>query len=91
MLQHERPDRLRATMAAFFVAGTSMGVGGLALAGEFTRHQLYAGLVWIPFIALGYAAAGPARARLDRDRLRQLVLAFCVVASVSVIIRALVS
>ncbi len=91
VLQHERPERLRATMAAFFLVGTSMAVLGLTIAGEFTREQLLTGLVWVPFTALGYAAAAPARARLDRDRLRRAVLAFCVVAGVSVIVRALVS
>ena len=90
VLQHERPQRLRATMAAFFVAGAVMAVAGLGAAGEFTRAQLYAGLAWIPFIALGYAVASPMRARLDQKRLRQSVLAFCVVAAVSVIVRALV-
>ncbi len=91
VLQHERPERLRSTMAAFFVVGSLLAVGGLAVAGQFTVHQLLAGLAWIPFIGLGYAAAGPARARLDRDRLRRAVLVFCVVAGTSVIVRALVS
>ncbi|MGA8978805.1 MAG: TSUP family transporter [Pedococcus sp.] len=91
VLQHERPARLRATLAAFFLVGTAMALVGLTLAGEFTRHQLLVGLVWVPFTVLGYAAAAPARARLDRERLRRAVLAFCVVAGVSVILRALLS
>jgi uncharacterized membrane protein YfcA len=91
VLQHERPTRLRATLSVFFLVGAAMAVAGLSVAGEFTREQLVAGLAWIPFMALGYAAAAPARARLDRDRLRRAVLAFCVLASVSVIVRALVS
>lgn len=89
VLQHERPARLRATLSAFFIVGAGMAVAGLSLAGEFTREQLVAGIVWIPFIALGYAAAAPARARLDRERLRRAVLGFCVLASLSVIVRAL--
>lgn len=89
VLQHERPTRLRATLSVFFLVGAAMAVAGLAVVGEFTREQLVAGVVWVPFLALGYAAAGPARARLDRERLRRVVLAFCVLASVSVIIRAL--
>ena len=91
VLQHERPTRLRATLSVFFLLGAAMAVAGLCVAGEFTREQLVTGLAWIPFIALGYAAAAPARALLDRDRLRRTVLAFCVLASVSVIVRALVS
>jgi uncharacterized membrane protein YfcA len=90
VLQHERPTRVRATLSAFFLGGALMAVTGLAVAGEFTVTQLVVGVVWIPFIALGYALAGPARARLDRDRLRKAVLVFCVIASVSVIVRAIV-
>jgi uncharacterized membrane protein YfcA len=91
VLQHERPERLRSTLAAFFLVGTGMAIGGLLVAGEFTWHQLVSGLVWLPFLGLGYAAAAPARARLDRDRLRRIVLVFCLVAGASVIVRALVS
>jgi uncharacterized membrane protein YfcA len=90
VLQHERPQRLRATMAPFFLAGATMAVAGLLVAGEFTLDQLWAGLAWIPFMAAGYAVAAPLRARLDPLRLRRAVLAFCVVAGVSVIVRALV-
>jgi uncharacterized membrane protein YfcA len=88
VLQHERPTRVRATLSAFFLVGALMAVTGLAVAGEFTTRQLVAGVLWVPFIGLGYALAGPARARLDRERLRRAVLVFCVVASVSVIVRA---
>ena len=90
VLQHERPQRLRATMALFFLVGATMAVAGLLVAGEFTLDQLWAGLAWIPFMAAGYAVAAPLRARLDPLRLRRAVLAFCVVAGVSVIVRALV-
>jgi uncharacterized membrane protein YfcA len=90
VLQHERPTRVRATLSAFFLAGALMAVTGLAVAGQFTLTQLVVGAVWVPFIAVGYALAAPARARLDKDRLRKAVLAFCVIASVSVIVRALV-
>lgn len=90
VLQHERPQRLRATMALFFLVGATMAVAGLLVAGEFTLDQLWAGLAWIPFMAAGYAVAAPLRARLDPLRLRRAVLAFCVVAGISVIVRALV-
>ena len=90
VLQHEPPARVRATLSSFFLVGALMAVAGLALAGEFTVTQLLVGAVWVPFIAVGYALAAPARARLDKDRLRKAVLVFCVIASVSVIVRALV-
>lgn len=90
VLQHERPERLRATLAMFFLVGAVMSTASLAFAGEFTLHQLRAGLAWVPFILLGYAVAAPLRARIHRDALRRLVLGFCVVAGVSIIARALI-
>lgn len=90
VLQNDKPDRLRATLAAFFLVGAVLSAAALAVAGEFTRHQFLSGLVWIPFLLLGYAAAAPLRARLDTERLRQAVLVFCVVAGVSILVRAFV-
>jgi uncharacterized membrane protein YfcA len=91
VLQGQRPERVRSTLAAFFLVGAAMAVVGLAIGGQFTREQLLVGLVWIPFLAVGYAAAAPMRRRLDRERLRTAVLWFCVVASVTVIVRAAVA
>ena len=90
VLQHEKPERVRATLAAFFLLGSAVSAAALAMAGEFTQHQLVSGLVWIPFLLVGYAAAAPLRARLDTERLRRAVLAFSVVAGVSILIRAFV-
>lgn len=88
VLQHERPQRVRATLAVFFVAGSLLGLGGLFLGNELTRQQVLVGLVWMPFGLLGYAVASPLRARIDADRFRRAVLAFCVLASLTVIARA---
>lgn len=88
VLQHERPERVRSTLAAFFVAGSLLGLGGLAVGGELTGDQVTAGLVWVPFAALGYVLSSPLRARVAQDRFRRAVLAFCVLASVVVIVRA---
>ena len=90
VLQHERAERIRATLAAFFIVGSLLGVGMLAVGGEFTLRQLIAGLAWLPFISLGFIAAGPLRDRLDRDQTRQRVLVFAAVAGITVLIRALV-
>ncbi|GAA4402708.1 sulfite exporter TauE/SafE family protein [Fodinibacter luteus] len=88
VLQHERPERVRSTLAVFFLAGSALGIGGLALGGQLTGEQVVGGLAWVPFVLLGYATAAPLRARVDADRFRLAVLAFCVVASVVVIARA---
>lgn len=90
VLQHERPERVRATLAAFFLVGAVMAIGSLGVAGEFTRAQLRTGLAWLPFVALGYAVAAPLRRHVDRDLLRRGVLGFCVLAGTSLMVRALV-
>lgn len=88
-LQHEPPHRLRATLAVFFIVGTSVSLIGLAVAGQVSAEQLRAGVTWWPFVLAGHLAAGPVRSRLDTATLRRFVLGFCVVASVGVIGRVL--
>ena len=91
VLQHERPERVRSTLAVFFLAGSLLGLAGLSLGGELSGAQVVAGLVWVPFALLGYAVSAPLRARIDHERFRRAVLAFCVVASLVVIARAALS
>ena len=88
VLQHERPQRVRSTLAVFFVAGSLLGLTGLLIGGELTRDQVVAGLVWVPFGLLGYVVAAPVRARIDPETFRRAVLGFCVLASITVIVRA---
>lgn len=90
VLQHERPERIRSTLAAFFVLGSLTSLAALAIAGELDRTQVTAGLVWAPFLALGVWLGRPLRHLVSRERMRGAVLAFCTVASVVVIVRALV-
>ncbi|GAA6526798.1 sulfite exporter TauE/SafE family protein [Intrasporangium sp. DVR] len=91
VLQHEAPVRLRATLSWFFLVGTLMGLGGLSAAGQVDATAVSVGLLWIPFALLGYAAAQPVRRLLPGGRLRGAVLAFCALAGIGVIVRALVS
>lgn len=89
VLQHERPERLRGTLAAFFLAGTIIGMTGLAIGGQVDREDLQAGLLWVPFVLVGHLLAGPVRRRIRPETVRRGVLTFCVIASVGVIARSL--
>jgi len=91
VLQHEAPARLRATLSSFFLVGSSVSLASLALAGQVRASTLLVGVLWIPFALAGYAAAQPARAHLHGGRLRTAVLAFCAVAGLAVIVRALLT
>ncbi len=90
VLQHDRPDRARGTLAVFFLAGSALGLGSLSVVGEVSRDQLVAGVTWVPFVILGHLGAGPLRRRLSGPRFRQAVLALAVVASVVVLARAVI-
>lgn len=89
VLQHERPERIRSTLAAFFVLGSLTSLTALAIAGELDRTQLTAGVVWVPFLILGVWLGRPLRHVVSRERMRVAVLTFCTVASLVVIARAL--
>ncbi|TWE12721.1 sulfite exporter TauE/SafE family protein [Rudaeicoccus suwonensis] len=91
VLQHERPSRIRSTLALFFVVGASSALTGLAVAGHVDATQLKVGLAWIPFVLLGTAIARPLRSRVDAARMRRLVLALATVAGVGVILLTVVS
>lgn len=88
VLRHEPPERARGTLGATFLLGSVSSLVGLWLGGQMSREQLCAGLVWLPFVAVGYAVAAPLRRRLDPDAFRRWVLVFCVVAGVAVLVRA---
>lgn len=90
VLQHERPTRIRATLAGFFLVGSGMAVVGLAVGGQFSAEQLRAGLLWVPGLLVGHVLAVAVRGRIDQRRMRAGVLAFCVLAGLSVIVRAVV-
>ena len=80
---------MRASLAAYFLAGAAMGPGGLAMGGQLTQAQIVAGLVWVPFAAIGYAAAAPVRRRRAPERMQRAVLGVCVITALSVIARVL--
>jgi uncharacterized protein len=87
-LQHETPVRIRSTLAAFFTVGSLVSIAGLAVAGELTREQLLSGLCFVPFLAVGYALSGPVTRRLRPESMRVAVVGFCVVAGLSILLRA---
>lgn len=89
VLQHQQGPRLRATLAAFFVAGAAMSLTGLAIGGRLTRHQLLYGASWIPCLAVGFLVAIPLRRYVRGAWLRYAILGLSAASSVVVIVRSL--
>lgn len=80
---------IRSTLATFFVLGAGLSFGSLAAVGELTGAQLLAGLVLLPFVAVGYLAAGALRGRVDARAVRSGVLVMSAVAGVGLLVGAL--
>lgn len=80
---------LRATLSAFFLVGSLLSLGMLAVAGEVTTTALLAGLAFTPAVGLGYLLAEPMRHRLHRRGVRAAVLGFSALAAVALAVRAL--
>jgi uncharacterized membrane protein YfcA len=81
--------RLRGTMSAFFMVGSAVSLGGLALAGTITREILLLALWMVPVVLAGYVASRYLNRFLDRGRLRLVALTVSGVGAVLLLGRLL--
>lgn len=81
--------QVRATMSAFFVVGSVMSLGGLALAGEVHGDAVRASALVLPVVVLGWLLARRLRHVVDRGWTRPAVLGVASLASVLLLVRVL--
>jgi uncharacterized protein len=81
--------RLRGTLAAYFIVGTVISLGALALAGRFGAEEIRLSTLLVPGTVLGYFMSRPAAAYLDNGRTRAAVLSVSALSAVSVIVSVL--
>ncbi|MQA16705.1 MAG: TSUP family transporter [Pseudonocardiaceae bacterium] len=86
LYQHSTGPRVRATLAAVFVAGSAISLGALAIAGEVTTESLRDAALLLPFLIIGFLLSGLARRILDQGWTRTAVLT---VASASAVLLVL--
>ena len=87
VLQHEPPDRLRATLCAFFAVGCGISLVSLAMIGTFRLSGIGPGLTLVPGVAIGFAC-GPFLGRmLNRQRARIAVLTISTLSAVALLLR----
>lgn len=88
LYQDSRGPRVRATLAAYFTAGTALSLAGLALAGRVDADALRAAAVLLPFTAAGFLLSGPARRLLDRGWVRPAVVGLAATGAVALLVQA---
>ena len=87
VLQHEEPNRLRATLCAFFASGSLVSLMALAAAGVFGVGELGLGLELVPGVALGFAVAPVFARRIGRRQARAAVLVISTLSALALLLR----
>jgi uncharacterized membrane protein YfcA len=86
LLQHQPPDRLRATLCAFFAVGGLISLLALAAAGLLGLTGLGLALELLPGVAVGFAVAPIFARRVDRRRARAAVLTISTLAALALLL-----
>jgi uncharacterized membrane protein YfcA len=90
LYQDEGGPRVRATLAAYFTAGTVLSLAGLLVGGQVHGSQLLAAATLLPFMVAGFLLSGPARRLLDRGWVRPAVLAVSTAGALFLLVNAVV-
>ncbi len=80
------PARLRATIAAFFVAGAIGSLTVLAVFGRFGVGELRLGMALVVPMVLGFAASNLVVDRIDRRQMRWTILALSAIAAAGLLV-----
>jgi hypothetical protein len=88
LYQHATGPRLRSTLGLFFLIGTVVSIGALAVAGELERRDGSRALMLLPFMVAGFLASARLRHRLDRGWTRPAVLAVSAAAATALLVRS---
>ena len=87
LLQHQPPDRLRATLCAFFAAGGLISVLAIAAAGLLGLGGIGLALELLPGVALGFLVAPIFSRHVDRRRARAAVLTISTLAALALLLQ----
>jgi uncharacterized protein len=87
VLQHEVPDRLRATLCSFFAIGSLVSLFALAVSGAFRADQIGLCLQLLPGVAVGLAIAALIGRRINRRAARMLVLGISALSGLALLLR----
>lgn len=88
LYQNQAGPQVRATLGAFFVLGSGASIIGLTATGNVTAHQLWSGVLLIPFLVAGFLLSGPLRKKFDAGGIRTPMLVVSGASAVVLIVRS---
>ncbi len=89
--QRETAQKLRSTLAGFFLFGASLSLVSLVIGGEMGSHEFRLGVVLLPGFLIGLMASRWAAKFLDNGYSRPAVLIFSAVSSLVLLVQVIVS
>jgi hypothetical protein len=78
-------------MGLYFLVGSVLSGGFLAVAGEIGGREVLRALALMPFLLLGFLLSGPLRGHMDARRLRVGVLVVSAGGALVLLVRSLMS
>ena len=88
LLQNESGNRIRANLAMFFVIGSAISVVLLAFNGLLSLQQMGYGALLFPAVLAGHKLAGKVAERVEKERIRQIMLLVCSVSGLIAVLSA---
>ncbi|WP_017588595.1 sulfite exporter TauE/SafE family protein [Nocardiopsis ganjiahuensis] len=88
LYQHEPPERVRATLAAFFLFGGAISLFSLGIGGQLDSRTVAAGVAAIPFVGLGFLLGNRARRWVEPARMRVVLLCVVTVSAIGLLAQA---
>lgn len=88
LYQYEDPPRVRATLAAFFLLGSTVSLAGLTLGGQMDSRTVAAGLAALPCVGAGFVLGNVLRGRVSARVLRLGMLTVVTVSALVLLAQA---
>ena len=88
LYQYEAPERVRATLAAFFLFGGAISLFSLAVGGQLDSRTVAAGVAAIPCVGVGFLLGSRIRRWVDPGRLRAVLLCVVTVSALGLLVQA---
>ncbi len=88
--QHRDPRQVRCTLAVYFLAGATLSLIGLGLAGSLELRELVLAVLLLPALVAGFLFSKVLRRRVDPGHLRWGILAVCATGAVALVVRSLI-